>query len=46
MLIKNDNVKFAPIKYVYVMDILETLRGFVFMRMKTLAFPNLDEKRL
>lgn len=46
LLIDNENPKFAPIKFVYIMDILETFKLFVFNRMKKLAFPNLSDDKI
>ena len=37
---------FAPLKYVHVMDILDSFGEYVFMRMKKLSFPNLSDDEL
>lgn len=37
---------FAPLKYVHVIDILETFGEFVYMRMKKLSFPTVPEEEL
>lgn len=46
LLIDNEEPRFAPIKWVYVMDILERFRSFIFMRMKKLSFPNKTDEEL
>ena len=36
----NEAPLFAPLKFIHVIDILETFSGYVFLRMKKLSFPN------
>lgn len=36
----NEAPLFAPLKFIHVVDILETFSGYVFLRMKKLSFPN------
>lgn len=43
---ENENPRFAPIKFVYVMDILEKFGRNVFHRMKKLSFPNKSEDEI
>lgn len=45
-MIENDAPKFYPVKYVYVMDIVEQFGIFVFERMKALSFVNMSEEKI
>ncbi|EGR27329.1 hypothetical protein IMG5_197970 [Ichthyophthirius multifiliis] len=42
----NEQPKFSPYKYVYIMDILDSFSKFVFQRMKKLAFPTYNAEKL
>ncbi|KAL4504159.1 hypothetical protein ABPG72_020997 [Tetrahymena utriculariae] len=42
----NDQPRFAPYKYVYIMDILDSFSKFVFQRMKKLSFPQYTSEKL
>lgn len=46
LLVENDFPKFYPVKYVYVIDIVEQFGIFVFERMKSLCFVNLGEEKI
>ena len=46
LLIENDAPKFYPVKYVYVLDIVEQFGIFVFERMKNLSFVNMSEEKI
>ena len=46
LLVENDFPKFYPVKFVFVMDILEQFGIFVFERMKALSFVNLSEEKI
>lgn len=46
LLVENDFPKFYPVKYVYVIDIVEQFGIFVFERMKSLSFVNLGEEKI
>lgn len=46
LLIDNEKPLFAPIKYVYVIDILETFGKFVIERLLKLAYPNYSDQRI
>ena len=42
-MIDNEKPMFAPFKYVYVIDILETFGKFVIERLLRLAYPNYSD---
>jgi hypothetical protein len=41
-----DKPQFHPIKFIYIIDILENFSMYVFGRMKSLAFPHLPPEKL
>lgn len=43
LLIDNEKTFFAPIKYVYIIDILETFGKFVIERLMKLSYPNYSD---
>ena len=43
LLIDNEKIFFAPIKYVFIIDILETFGKFVIERLMRLSYPNYSD---
>ena len=46
LLIETEEPSFYPVKYVYVIDMIEVFSKLVFERIKKLSFPNLTDEEL